>query len=68
MLRRADRARTDVSEVRVAFIIRVTRIGELGATLAVTSNRSKARSLIATAVKSSNPTNSMLLKKDTHFI
>jgi hypothetical protein len=33
--------RTDVSEERIASIIRVTRIGELG-TLAVTSNGSAA--------------------------
>jgi hypothetical protein len=32
--------RTDVSEERIASIIRLTRIGELGTTLAVTSNRS----------------------------
>jgi hypothetical protein len=32
--------RTDVSEGHMASIIRVTRIGELGITLAVTSNRS----------------------------
>jgi hypothetical protein len=31
---------TDFSEERVASIIRVTRIGELGTNLAVTSNRS----------------------------
>jgi hypothetical protein len=31
--------RTDVSEIRIASIIRVTRIGTLGTTLAVTSNR-----------------------------
>jgi hypothetical protein len=31
--------RTDVSEERSTSIIRVTRIGELGTTLAVTSNR-----------------------------
>jgi hypothetical protein len=30
--------RTDVSEERIASIIEVTRIGELGTTLAVTSN------------------------------
>jgi hypothetical protein len=39
MLRRVALARTDVSEGRIASIIRVTRIGELGTTLAVTSNR-----------------------------
>jgi hypothetical protein len=38
MLRRVVLVRTDVSEELCAFIIRVTRIGELG-TLAVTSNR-----------------------------
>jgi hypothetical protein len=37
-LRRVDPVRTDFSEELSAFIIRVTRIGELG-TLAVTSNR-----------------------------
>jgi hypothetical protein len=31
--------RTDVSEELSAYIIRMTRIGELGTTLAVTSNR-----------------------------
>jgi hypothetical protein len=39
MLRRVDLVRTDVSEKRSASFIRVTRIGELGTTLAVTSNR-----------------------------
>jgi hypothetical protein len=33
--------RTDVSEELSAFFIRVTRIGEIGTTLAVTSNRHK---------------------------
>jgi hypothetical protein len=33
-------ARTDVSGDHIAFIITVTRIGELGTTLEVTSNRS----------------------------
>jgi hypothetical protein len=35
--------RTDVSEELSACNIRVTRIGELGTTLAVTSNRPKPR-------------------------
>jgi hypothetical protein len=35
---RMDLVITDVSEERIASIIRVTRIGELGTTLAVTSN------------------------------
>jgi hypothetical protein len=42
MLRRVALARTDVSEEHVASI-RVTRIGELGTTLAVTSNRCTLR-------------------------
>jgi hypothetical protein len=40
MLRLVALVRTDVSEERIASIIRVTRIGELGTTLAVTSNGS----------------------------
>jgi hypothetical protein len=39
MLRRVALVRTNVYEERIASIIRVTRIGELGTTLAVTSNR-----------------------------
>jgi hypothetical protein len=38
MLRRVALVRTDVSEELSASLIRVTRIGELGTTLAVTSN------------------------------
>jgi hypothetical protein len=38
ILCRVDFVRTDVSEELSASIIRVTRIGELGTTLAVTSN------------------------------
>jgi hypothetical protein len=38
MLRRVAHVRTDVSEELSASIIRVTRIDELGTTLAVTSN------------------------------
>jgi hypothetical protein len=38
MLRRVALVRTDISEELSASIIRVTRIGELGKTLAVTSN------------------------------
>jgi hypothetical protein len=38
MLRRVALVRTDVSE-ELSASIRVTRIGELGTTLAVTSNR-----------------------------
>jgi hypothetical protein len=39
MLRRVAFVRTDVLEERSAFFIRVTRLGELGTTSAVTSNR-----------------------------
>jgi hypothetical protein len=39
MLRRVALVRTDVSEELSASFIRVTRIGELGTALAVTSNR-----------------------------
>jgi hypothetical protein len=39
MLRRVALVRTDVSEELNSSFIRVTRIGELGTTLAVTSNR-----------------------------
>jgi hypothetical protein len=41
--------RTDVSEELSATIIRVTRIGELGTTLAVTSNRRALCQLLVTA-------------------
>jgi hypothetical protein len=43
MLRRAAIVRTDISEELSASIIRVTRISELGATSAVTSNRRTLR-------------------------
>jgi hypothetical protein len=42
MLRRVALVRTDVS-VEISAYIRVTRIDELGTTLAVTSNRSTLR-------------------------
>jgi hypothetical protein len=47
MLRLVDLVRTDVSEKLSASIIRVTKIGELGTTLAATSNRSTLRSYVA---------------------
>jgi hypothetical protein len=43
MLRRVAFVRADVSEELSASFIRVTRIGELGATLAVSSNRRTMR-------------------------
>jgi hypothetical protein len=43
MLRCVDLVRTDVSEELSASFIRVTRIGELGTTIALTSNRPTLR-------------------------
>jgi hypothetical protein len=43
MLRHVDLVRTDVSEELSDPFIRVTRIGELGTTLVVTSNRGTLR-------------------------
>jgi hypothetical protein len=43
MLRRVALVRADVSEEPSASFIRVTRIGELGTTLAATSNRRTLR-------------------------
>jgi hypothetical protein len=43
MLRHVALVRTDVSEELSASFIRMTRIGELGTTLAVTSNRRTLR-------------------------
>jgi hypothetical protein len=55
MLRRVDLVRTDVSEEPSASFIRVTRIGELGTTSAITTNRRTLRRLLvaASAVPSS---------------
>jgi hypothetical protein len=55
ILRRVTLVRTDVSEEPSASFIRVTRIGELGTTLAVTSNRRTLRRVfLRTAVKTPN--------------
>jgi hypothetical protein len=43
MLRRVALGRTDISEELSASIVRVPTIGELGTTLAVTSNRHTLR-------------------------
>jgi hypothetical protein len=50
MLRRVALVRTDVSEELSASFIRVTRIGELGRTLAVTSNRRNLRNIWEDAI------------------
>jgi hypothetical protein len=49
MLRRVALVRTDISEDLSASFIRVTRIGELGITLALTSNRRSLRRLLVRA-------------------
>jgi hypothetical protein len=64
MLRRVALVRTDISEELSASFIKVTRIGELGTTLAVTSNRrtlgrntktsQKTPFFVVTVVKTSN--------------
>jgi hypothetical protein len=43
MLRRVAHVRTEVSEELSASIIRITRLGEIGTTLALTSNRRTLR-------------------------
>jgi hypothetical protein len=49
MLRRVVLVRTDISEELSASFIRVTRIGEVGTTLAVSSKGRKLRRLLVTA-------------------
>jgi hypothetical protein len=64
MLRRVAIVRIDVSEELSVSIIRVTRIGELGTTLALTSNRLTLRRLLVTAsVVPSSPILVILMKK-----
>jgi hypothetical protein len=46
MLRRGALVRTDLSEDRMASIIKVTRIAELGITLAISSNRRTLRVIL----------------------
>jgi hypothetical protein len=50
MLRHVALVRTDILEEHKASIIRMTRINELGTTLAVTSNRSMHRLLVTANV------------------
>jgi hypothetical protein len=64
MLRRVALVSTDVSEELSASFIRVTRIDELGTTLAVTSNRCTVRRLLVTAsLVPSSPVLVTLMKK-----
>jgi hypothetical protein len=53
MLRRVALVRTEVSEELSAYFIRVTRIDELGTTLAVTINRRTLQRLMKEALSSS---------------
>jgi hypothetical protein len=62
-LRRVALVRTDVSEELSASFIRVTRIGELGTTLAVTSIRSVRRLLVTASVVLSSPILVTLMKE-----
>jgi hypothetical protein len=72
MLRRVALVRTDVPEELSASFIRVTRIGELGTVLAVTSNRctlqrntisSSETSVLARATRRNIPEDTILNKK-----
>jgi hypothetical protein len=68
MLRRVALVRTDVSEELSAFIIRMTRISELGTTLAVTSNRRMLRSspILVTLMKEAlSSSETSVLTRDT---
>jgi hypothetical protein len=53
MLRRVALERTDISDEHSASFMRVTRIGELGTTLAIISNRRTLRSVSRLLVKAS---------------
>jgi hypothetical protein len=55
MLHRVALVRTDVSEDLSASILRVTRIGELGKTLAIISNKRTLRRLLVMANVHSSP-------------
>jgi hypothetical protein len=70
MLRRVALVRTDISEELSAAFIRVTKIGELGTTLAVTSNRSissQRASVASYGSVPSSPTLITLLKEAPNF-
>jgi hypothetical protein len=65
MLRRVALARTDVSEELSASFIRVTRIGELGTTLAVTSNRRMLRRNVTLMKERLSSSETSVLKRTT---
>jgi hypothetical protein len=63
MFHRVAVVKTDVSEELSASFIRVTRIGELGTTLAVTSNRRTLRTSQRASVVPSSPILVTLMKE-----
>jgi hypothetical protein len=70
MLRRVALVRTDDSVKRNASFMRVTRIGELGTTLAVTSNRRNLRrntkpTILVTLIKEALHSSEMVLTRAT---
>jgi hypothetical protein len=69
MLRYVALVRTDVSEEFSASFIRVTKIGELGTTLAVTSNRriQMRRLLVTASVDPSLPIHVTLMKEALRY-
>jgi demethoxyubiquinone hydroxylase (CLK1/Coq7/Cat5 family) len=60
LLRRVALVRTDVSEEPGASFIRVTKIGELGTTQAVTSNRRTLRQRTSRATRRNIPEDTIL--------
>jgi hypothetical protein len=63
MLHHVALVKTDVSEEISASFIRVTRIGELGTTLAVTSNRCMLLLLVTASIVPSSPILVTLMKE-----
>jgi hypothetical protein len=70
MLRRVALVRTDVSEELSASFIRMTRIGELGTTLAVTSTDARCEEILATLMMEGTGSSEMLvlIKSPRHYI
>jgi hypothetical protein len=65
MLRRVAPVRTDVSEKPSASFIMVTRIGELGTTLAATSNRCTLRVSVASNIPEDTIHEDVVLSSET---